>query len=102
MKLLHQSQFFASYQSDHGRCFYFDFGHKVIKLSFCQLLAFRHQVRTISLDAHFDGTNIHGMEILTLCNREHIFIFNTLEIADLKEFVRGTFAMLELNSMVSA
>lgn len=102
MKLLHQSQFFTSYQSDRGRCFYFDFGHKVIKLTFCQLLAFRHQVRTIDLDAHFNGNNPHGMEILTLCNREHMFIFNTIETADLKDFVRGTFAMLELNSMVSA
>ncbi|MCM4159439.1 hypothetical protein FHG64_11215 [Antarcticibacterium flavum] len=101
MKLLHQSQFFTSYQSDRGRCFYFDFGHKVVKLSFCQLLALRQQVRKIDLDSHFDGTNPHGMEILMLCNREHMFIFNTLETVDLKESVRGTFAMLELNSLVT-
>lgn len=102
MKALHQSQFFTSYQSDSGRCFYFDLGQKIIKLSFCQLLALRYRVNKVDLDSHFNGQNPHGLEFISLCNREHLFIFNTLETADLKELIHGTFAMLELNSMVSA
>ncbi|CAN5407758.1 hypothetical protein BH23BAC2_BH23BAC2_13800 [soil metagenome] len=101
MNLLYQSQFFTSYQSDRDRRFIFDFGHKTITLSFCQLLALRHKINKIDLATHFSGENKHGMEILVLCNREHIFIFNTLEIVDLKSLVRGTFGMLELNSLVS-
>lgn len=102
MNTLYQSQFFTSFQSCKGRCFHVDFDHKVVKLSFCQLLAFRQRVMKINLDTHFNGENPHGIEILVLCNREHIFIFNTLEIADLKQLMRGTFAMLELNSLVAS
>ncbi len=100
MTVLFESQFFTSYQAEKGRYFIFDFNHKMIKLSFCQLLAFRQKVKEIDLEKHFTGENEHGMEILLLCNREHMFIFNTLEVIDLKQFVKGTFAMLELNSLV--
>lgn len=102
MTLLYQSEFFTSYQADRGRYFIFDLGHKRIKLTFCQLLAFRQKVKSINIDAHFTGENPHGMEILLLCNREHMFIFNTIEVVDLLQFVKGTFAMLELNTMVTS
>lgn len=100
MNLLFQSRYFTSYQSDRDRKFIFDFGHKSIQLSFCQLLAFRQNVIRIDLDAHFTGENKHGIEILVLCNKEHILVFDTHQVIDLKEFIKGTFAMLELNSMV--
>jgi hypothetical protein len=101
MKVLHQSQFFISYQCDKQRCFFIEFPHKRIKLSFCQLLAFRQQVKEIDLNAHFNGQNSHGLEMLMLCNRQHFFIFSTLECIDLKEFITGSFAMLELNSLLT-
>ena len=100
MNLLFQSRFFASYQSDRDRRFIFDLGHKTVQLSFCQLLAFRQNVLKIDLESHFSGKNKHGIEILVLCNREHIFIFDTHQVIDLKEFMKGTFAMLELNTLV--
>lgn len=100
MNLLFQSKYFSSYQSDKDRHFIFDFGHKTVQLSFCQLLAFRNKVLKIDLDTHFSGENKHGVEILVLCNREHILIFDTHQVIDLKEFIIGTFAMLELNSLV--
>jgi len=100
MNLLYQSRYFSSYQSDKDRRFVFDFGHKTIQLSFCQLLALRQNVLKIDLYTHFSGENKHGIEILVLCNREHIFIFDTHEVIDLKEFIKGTFAMLELNTLV--
>lgn len=100
MNLLFQSRYFSSYQSDRDRRFIFDFGHKSIQLSFCQLLAFRQHVLRIDLDAHFTGENKHGLEILVLCNKEHILVFDTHQVIDLKDFMKGTFAMLELNSLV--
>ncbi|HSP39938.1 MAG TPA: hypothetical protein VLN46_00795, partial [Gillisia sp.] len=80
--------------------FIFDLGHKTVQLSFCQLLAFRQNVLKIDLESHFSGKNKHGIEILVLCNREHIFILDTHQVIDLKEFMKGTFAMLELNTLV--
>lgn len=102
MKLIFQSSYFASYQCDRQRSFYIDFGHKKVKLSFCQLLALRQQVNNINLEDHFNGVNTHGMELLMLCNRQHLFIFNTYEVIALKELITNTFNVLELNSLVSA
>ncbi len=100
MRLLDQSRFFKSYQSDGSRCFYVDFNHKTVKMSFCQLLSLRQKLINIDLETHFNGRNLHGMEILMLCNKEHLFIFNTLEILDLKELLNKTFTTLEINSMI--
>lgn len=101
MRILFQSRHYTSFQCDKGRCFYVDFGGKTVKLSFCQLLALRQQVRKINLTSHFSGENKHGIEILILCNKEHIFILNTSEVIDLQNLVHGTFVMLELNSLVT-
>ncbi len=102
MNTLYKAHNFTSYQCDSSRAFHIDFKHKLVQLSFCQLLAFREQVKHIDLDAHFSGRNKHGIEILVLCNRSHIFIFNTSECIALKDLMAGTFAMLELNSLLTA
>lgn len=102
MNLLYKSYYFASYQCDKSRSFYLDFGHKKVKLSFCQLLSIRQKVNAIDLDSHFDkDMNYNGIEILTLCNREHLFILDTLQVIDMKQLITATFGMLEINSLVS-
>jgi hypothetical protein len=102
MNLLYKSYNFASYQCDRNRCYYIDFGHKTVKLSFCQLLSLRQKVQRIDLESHFNkDLNSNGIEILTLCNREHLFILDTLQVIELKELIKTTFGMLELNSMVA-
>lgn len=102
MNLLYKSYYYASYQCDNKRCFFVDFGDKPVKFSFCQLLALRQKVNSIDLNAHFDSElNFHGIEILTLCNREHILILDTLQVIDLKQLIKATFGMLELNAMVA-
>lgn len=100
MRVLHQTRFFSSYQNDRARSIYIDFGHKNVRFSFCQLLAFREQIKNIDLATHFNGENEHGLEIMSLCNREHLLVFNSLEILDLKELMYGTFAALELQSLL--
>lgn len=103
MNLLHTSKYFAAYQCDAQRCFCFDFGQKPIYLSFCQLLSLRTKVNAIDLESHFDNDlNAHGIEILVLCNREHILILDTYQVIDLKELIKTTFGMLELNTLVAS
>ncbi|RAV27601.1 hypothetical protein DN748_18090 [Sinomicrobium soli] len=93
-EIVFKSKHYTAYQSDRARCFTVEIQDRRIALSFCQLLAFRQKVMTIDIDAHFDPErNPHGFEILTLCNREHLFILDTLEIVDLKIFVEGIFAL---------
>ena len=102
MNLLYKSYYFASYQCDQSRSFFIDFGHKQVKLSFCQLLAIRQKLQAIDISSHFDkDLNYSGIEILTLCNREHLFVFDTLQVIDLKQLIKATFGVLEINSLVT-
>ena len=102
MNLLYTSYYYSSYQCDNKRCFFVDFGEKPVKMSFCQLLALRQKVNAIDLNSHFDSSmNFHGIEILTLCNRDHIIILDTLQVIDLKQLIKATFGMLELNALVA-
>ncbi|GGW47358.1 hypothetical protein [Arenibacter certesii] len=99
MTSVYQSKFYTLYQSNTDRYFYIDFGQKVVKLSFCQLLALRQKVNSIAIETHFDADlNKHGFELLMLCNKEHLFLLNTLEILDLKNLVCYGFALLGISS----
>ncbi|HUH46780.1 MAG TPA: hypothetical protein VLZ54_06485 [Arenibacter sp.] len=99
MSTVYQSKFYTFHQSDTERCFYIDFGQKIVKLSFCELLALRHKINSISITDHFDSDlNKHGFEILTLCNKEHLFLLNTLEVLDLKELVSHSFFLMGISS----
>ncbi|MDB2606811.1 hypothetical protein N9Y48_03420 [Zobellia sp.] len=97
MERIHSTQYYTFFQSDKDRCFYIDLGQKVVRLSFCQLLALRQRVWKVHIEDHFDEEiNPHGFEILSLCNKEHLFILNTLEILDLKELLTGVFFLLDI------
>ncbi|MEE9362384.1 MAG: hypothetical protein V3U92_07295 [Cellulophaga sp.] len=96
MQLLFQLNQYSFYQATSARVFHIHFGNKLVAFSFCQLLALRHKINEIVIEDHFDGElNPHGFEILTLCNKEHLFILNTLEILDLKTVVNQAFDLLE-------
>lgn len=99
MTIVYKSKFYTLHQSDKKRCFFIDFGQKVVRLSFCQLLALRQKIAAISIENHFySEQNRHGFEILMLCNKEHLFVLNTLEILDLNELVQNGFAFLGISS----
>ncbi len=99
MKVVYRSTYYTLYQSENQRCFYVDFGQKVVRMSFCQLLALRHKAISITIENHFDGDlNKHGFELLQLCNKEHLFILNTFEVLDLKELVEHGFALLGISA----
>src|SRR5690606_38149408 len=99
MTTVFSSKFYTLYQSDIDRCFYIDLGQKTVKLTFCQLLALRQKVHSISIEDHFDSDmNNHGFEVLMLCNKEHLFLLNTFEILNLMDLVQHGFALLGISS----
>jgi len=68
-------------------------------MSLCQLLALRHKVMNIAIEDHFDSDlNAHGFEVLMLCNKEHLFVLNTLEILDLKNLIVQSFVEIGLSA----
>lgn len=98
MNVIFQSTYYTLYEAADERCFYIDFGQKIVRMSLCQLLALRHKVINIAIEDHFDSDlNAHGFEVLMLCNKEHLFVLNTLEILDLKKLVSYSFVSLGLS-----
>ncbi len=99
MNVIVASTYYTLYQSEKERSFYLDFGQKMVRMSLCQLLALRYKVMSIPIEDHFDGDlNKHGFEVLLLCNKEHLFVLNTYEILDLKQFVEQSFVALGLSA----
>ncbi|MCK0188839.1 hypothetical protein [Arenibacter sp. F20364] len=101
MTKVYASKFYTLYQSDQDRRYYIDFGQKMVKFSFCQLLALRQKIYAVSIEDHFDSDlNKHGFEILILCNKEHLFLLNTFEVLDLMEMVKYSFSLLGISSEI--
>ncbi|MHA7829580.1 MAG: hypothetical protein ACX93O_00670 [Flagellimonas sp.] len=99
MNVIFQSTYYTLYQAADERCFYIDFGQKIVRMSLCQLLALRHKVMNIAIEDHFDSDlNAHGFEVLMLCNKEHLFVLNTLEILDLKNLIGYGFVEIGLSA----
>ncbi len=99
MNVIVQSTYYTLYQDTQQRCFFVDFGQKMVRMSLCQLLSLRQKVMSISIESHFDSDlNKHGFEVLMLCNKEHLFILNTLEILDLKRMVEQGFVAMGLSA----
>jgi len=101
MLLLDCSKFYSIRYISEERSFYVDFGQKKVKLTFCQLLALRQKINSISISSHFDSEQGNcGFEILTLCNNEHLFVLNTLELLDLKSLIQNSFAVMGLSQRI--
>lgn len=99
MNVIVRSTYYTLYQDTKERCFFVDFGQKMVRMSLCQLLSLRQKVMSISIESHFDSDlNKHGFEVLLLCNKEHLFILNTLEVLDLKKLVDNGFVALGLSA----
>ena len=101
MIILEQTNQYTLYQSDNNRLFYIDFGSKTVQLSFCQLLAFRQKIQQLDITTHFDeALNPHGLEIITLCNNEHLFLLDTYQVIALKTLLQNAFTAMGLSKKI--
>ncbi|BDW92081.1 hypothetical protein AB9K32_15525 [Allomuricauda sp. XS_ASV26] len=103
MNVVFKSKYYTLYQSTAERRYYIDFGQKLVRMSLCELLSLRHKILSISVEDHFDSDlNSHGFEVLMLCNKEHLFILNTLEVLDLKNLIHNGFVAIGLSAKAEA
>ncbi len=101
MELIFSSTYYSSYQSSEERCYYIDFGHKMVKISFCQLLSLRYKAKQMSTFDYIDNLlNHNDTVLLSLCDKEHLILLDTLMVLDFVDLMKGTFAMIELNAML--
>jgi hypothetical protein len=70
-----------------------------ISLSLCALIAFKKKVKDIDLISMFDS-NHSGIEIISMIYCDRMFVLTIQDILELRDLFDGTFAMLELNSVI--
>lgn len=91
----------AIYQSDNERCWYIDFGGKLARFDYRNLLKLRKAVYHIDIEALLlDNTKAPDLEIIFICACDHCYVLSLLQIIELKELLQGTFVMLELNHII--
>lgn len=70
-----------------------------IALNLCGLISFKKKINDIDLASMFDN-NHSGIEIISLRHCDRFFVFDIREILELRDLFSGSFAMLELNSVI--
>ena len=86
-------------QCDRSDKFKIRLFNQEITLSVCALIAFKKKIKDVDVAAMFD-TNHAGIAIISLAYCDRIFVFTIQEILELKDLFSGSFAMLELNSLI--
>ena len=70
-----------------------------LDLKFCGLYALHKKIKAVDVMALFEADS-SGMELFYLPQCDRILAFDLIQIIELKEFLEGTFAMLQLNSLI--
>lgn len=88
MQSTYSGTYFKLVQDHNSRSFLLLNKEEQLRLRFCQLLALRHKLNAIDMEAHFDlNRNPSGIEIVSVCNQKHVLVLNSLELIDLKKAI---------------
>ncbi|MHA4894529.1 hypothetical protein ACXZ1K_07235 [Pedobacter sp. PWIIR3] len=91
----------AIYQSDSESCWYVDFGGKLARFDYRNLLKLKKAVYKIDIEQLIlNSDKAPDVEILFICACDHCYVLSLIEIIALKEILQGTFVMLELNHII--
>ncbi|WP_256004159.1 hypothetical protein [Pedobacter deserti] len=91
----------AVYQSDAERCWYIDFGGKLARFDYRNLLKLKKAVYQIDIEHLLLTTDkTPDLEIIFICACDHCYVLSLIQIINLKDLLQGTFAMLELNHII--
>lgn len=91
----------AVYQSDQDRCFWVEFNGELTSYKVPCLYKFKKAVDAIDLDAMATNPGAaYDYDVIAPCNCERCYVLTLTEIAELKDLLKGTKVMLELNSIL--
>lgn len=92
--------FGSVYQSDKANCIFLNFSGRKAQYKLACLQRLKRVIDNIDL-ARMTDVDHPGIEIVFLCGAEDCFVLDIQEIINLKELLNGTFAMFELNSILT-
>lgn len=90
----------ASYQCDSSNAMYLDIYGERFQLNICTLFSFRKKLFDINLEYLLLDSESAPIEILNLHCVDKLFVLSIDEIIELRDLMDGTFAMLQLNSII--
>ncbi|MEQ9216625.1 MAG: hypothetical protein RLO17_01195 [Cyclobacteriaceae bacterium] len=65
----------------------------------CELISFRRKIQKIDI-TQLLASDTPDVEIISMPHCDRLFVFTIQEILELRDLFAGTFAMLELNSLI--
>lgn len=86
-------------QCDRTENFLLSYHHLAIPLKFCELIKLRNKLRKVNI-VDMLASESPDTEVFYLPMSERFLVLNVMEILELKDLFSGTFAMLELNSLL--
>lgn len=91
----------AVYQSDSENCWYIDFGGKLARFDYRNLLKLKKVVYNKDIEALLlTNDKTADVQIIFICACDHCYVLSLLELIKMKELLEGTFTMLELNHII--
>lgn len=88
-------------QDDRDNCFYLEYKGNQYRMAVCALIAFKNKLDQLNIEQLLlSDAALNSIEILPLCNKEHLLVLTLDEIIEMKDLIPGTLVMLELNSIL--
>ena len=88
-------------QNDKDNRFYLEYKGKEYRMAVCALIAFKTKLDQLNIEELLLGdASANSIEIIPLCNKEHLLVLTLEELIEMKDLIPGTLVMLELNSIV--
>ena len=100
LEQIYSSNSCATYQCDSSNALYLDIYGERFQLNICTLIAFRKKLFDVNLEYLLLDSESAPIEILNLHCLDKLFVLSIDEIIELRDLMDGTFAMLQLNSII--
>jgi hypothetical protein len=89
------------FQSDAENCWYIDFGGKMARFDYRNLIKLKKAVYTIDIEELLlKNAKSADLEIVFICACDHCYVLSIIDIINMKQLLQGTFVMLELNHII--
>ena len=99
LTLLYQVAQASLHQCDRTESFLLTMNDHRLPFRVCELLAFRRRINEINIDS-LVASDTPDLEIIYLPHCDRLMVLTTAEVLSLRELLAGSFAMLELNSII--
>lgn len=89
-------------QCDQTNSFLLNLFGEEVEMNVCTLFAFKTRIFDVDIENLLLESHLQDIEIIPLKCQDRILVYTADEILELRDLLSGTFAMLEMNSIIHA